>query len=122
MKDAQQAIISMGSNVEDGEKILTQTLEWLRTFMTDIKASCIYKSRSTDGKGSYYNLVVKGMTTLTSEEFEIIAKKKESESGRKRPSEHVNLDIDLVALGAEVVRPTELCRLYFLQGLELLAR
>lgn len=120
MMQPQQAIVSLGSNVADGETRLQKALEWLASVMTDISDSGIYTSEAVNGTGCYYNMVVKGKTILGVDEFEAQAKAMEKQQGRVRPSQQVALDIDLVQLGSTVVRPAELCRLYFLQGFRLL--
>lgn len=120
MKHAQEALISLGSNVPQGRENIAMALRWLRTFMTDVADSGIYTSDALSGNGSYFNAVVKGFMTLNAQDFEILAKEKETQAGRVRPSEKVALDIDLVRLGSSIIRPAELCRLYFLQGCKAL--
>lgn len=111
----------MGSNLPDGEARLRDALQWLCTILSDVSHSGIYTSSALKGDGTYFNVVVRGFTTLSVEEFEKLAKEKETKNGRIRPSEEVALDIDLISLGSAVVRPAELCRLYFLQGMRALA-
>lgn len=116
MINQQLAVISMGSNLPNGKEKLQEALEWISQYMTETIQSDIYTSEATDGNGSYFNVVVEGKMRLSAEEFEVLAKEHEKISGRERPSKTVALDIDLVSLGGNVIRPAELCRLYFLQG------
>ena len=122
MNIMREAIISMGSNIADGYARLDDALSWLRRgVLADMTDSGIYTSEATDGNGLYFNVVVRGNTSLSVEEFESLAKKKERDAGRIPNAAEVVLDIDLVSLGDIIVRPAELCRLYFLQGLNIVA-
>lgn len=115
-----KALISMGSNMTDGDKRLRNALAWLSTLLSDMTDSGIFTSEALTGDGTYFNVVVCGLTTLSAEEFETLAKRKEAASGRVRPSNQVTLDIDLVRLDNEIVRATELDRCYFVEGLHRL--
>ncbi len=117
----QKAIISIGSNSADRQAQMQQALDFIQTILEDARHTDIYPTAPCYGAhGEYLNAVVTGYTTLTSQEIEQRAKMYERERGRRPHSAIVPIDIDLVSLGSILVRPRELQRPYFVQGMTLL--
>lgn len=114
-------LLSIGSNCPTAAAMMARAEEWLRTHFADVRTSGIYSTRALNGASpDYLNLVARGNSELTPEEVIAAGKAFEAECGRTPQSKlrgSIELDIDVIAAGDDVLRPAELSRPYFIQGL-----
>lgn len=94
--------LSLGSNIQRYQHI-TAGLDALFIFLSDLKISTIYESKSVGFDGSdFLNLVVSGKTDLKIGELSERLKKIEDDNGRKRNGPKFSprtLDIDILLYG-----------------------
>lgn len=114
-----EIIVLLGSNSADAEEQMTQAFRWLKEQVSVTAMSAVYPSLPYDGTGpKYLNRVVKGTFTGSEKEFETIAKSRETMQGRQRESHTVAIDIDLITYDCIPVRPADMTREYYLQGVK----
>lgn len=118
-----EIIVLLGSNSDDASEQMASAFEWLEEHITVTATSGVYYSPPFGGTGSdYLNRVVKGMYCGSIDEFEAIAKAREAFQGRTRCISTVTIDIDLISYDLLHVRPADMTREYFLQGMKELHR
>lgn len=111
--------VLLGSNSTDAAVQMAIASGWLGEHMSVTAASGVYPSPPFGGEGpEYLNRVVKGTYSGSIEKFEAMAKIQERCQGRKRCSTIVTIDIDLISYDMVPVRPADMTRGYFLQGLK----
>ncbi len=115
-----QVVISLGSNLTQGEDMITQCVKRLGELISFESSLWIYTTPAVSGKGpDYYNCVMAGLTT---EDFDgLTAKTKSIEIAMGRTPECkglgvVPIDIDIVVFDGEVKRPRDFAQQYFTIG------
>lgn len=118
-------LISIGSNMADGEFRLTATFDFLRREFGYVEISPIYRTDSVSGDGSvYYNAVARVTTDREDSEVDASFKVWEISQGRNdemRRLKLVPVDLDIVISGDKVIRPRDAGREYFQYGYRLLS-
>jgi len=93
-------IISLGSNTKDGDKNLSDAVDWLRSIISVEAVSSIYSTPPLSGYGAnYFNMVILGRTEKNIESLTHLLKVYECESGRNDECRRlgiVPIDIDVV--------------------------
>ncbi|MCM1503678.1 MAG: 2-amino-4-hydroxy-6-hydroxymethyldihydropteridine diphosphokinase [Muribaculum sp.] len=118
-------IISIGSNSPDRATKITDALNWLGSLFYISSRSEIYSTPEYSGRfDPYLNCVVEALTEISSPE-EIIISFKNYEQARGRTPEskssgRVPIDLDLISFNADIIRPKEFHREYFLIGYKTL--
>ncbi len=117
-------LLSFGSNAPGRETFMKRAGEWLAGNFTNIETSGIYSSPALNGKSAdYLNMVARGDSELGITALTDAAKAFERSQGRTAESKlrgAIELDIDIIAAGATILRPVEFTRPYFIRGIELL--
>ena len=115
-------VISIGSNYGNKEGNVRKACEWLSAQLSESVVSSVYFSEPV-GKVKtdevYCNAVVKGKYKGDLSELEEELKKYELQYGRTseaRAMGHVPIDLDIVIIGKEIVRPRDFSREFFLKG------
>lgn len=116
-----EAVICIGSNVADKERITAHAVNILRTaFERDLRQSHSYINPSYNGIGDdYLNMVVCGSTALTAEDMIELCHRLETEAGRTPLSKTIGimpLDLDIVIWNGTVIRPFDYASPHFMQG------
>lgn len=118
-------LLSIGSNAPGCRQFMERAMQWLAENFTDIESSGIYSSPALNGTAAdYLNLVARGNSELSPTDLTAAAKAFERQMGRTPDSKlrgTVEIDIDIIAAGQTILRPTEYTRSYFLRGLSLLS-
>lgn len=115
------AILGLGSNIADGDKILDKAIAKMMTDGVAIPSerSDTYKTPPLSGEGEYYfNGVAAVTTVLDLYRLKQYFKGLEKAFGRDKlkSPEKVPLDIDIVIYDDKVTRPKDYEREYFLIG------
>lgn len=114
-------VISVGANCGDRENNVKATVDWLKSILIQFSASDIYETPCARKSGkAYMNAVVKGVFQGTGIQLEEMLKDKEHEMGRTAESRlrgDVPIDIDIVILNNEVVKPWDARQKFFSIGL-----
>lgn len=117
-------LLSIGSNAPEAEKYLAMAEKWLGETFTQLESSGVYTTAAMNGRSrDYLNMVVRGCSDLDVTALTASAKYLERLAGRTPQSKlrgAIELDIDVIAAGAAILRPNEYTRAYFLQGLNRL--
>lgn len=117
-------LLSIGSNCPSARAMMARAEEWLHTHFANVESSGIYSSKALNVSApDYLNLVARGDSDLTPDQTIALGKAFEAECGRTPQSKLqgcIELDIDVIAAGAQILRPAELSRPYFAHGLSLL--
>ena len=102
-------VLSVGSNV--GYEEVKSALGWLSHELEEYQASTLYRTPALHGVGSpYVNAVVIGKISETCDEFNNHLKEYELANGRDaaaRAAGVVPIDIDIVMVDDDVVRPRD---------------
>lgn len=113
--------ISIGSNMMDGRERVDRAIDAVSSKFGDVVSSGIYSTKSVRrGDDSiYYNAVVRFVSGYSAEELNEWCKMMENDMGRSHSiSNHeVAMDIDVVIMNDEILRPKDCSRDYFLIGL-----
>lgn len=112
-------VISIGSNSADSAVRVGRAIEHLESVLSEMRSSSVYRTPSVCGDGTIYtNAVVSGLSSLDAEEMDRVCKAYERECGRKKgKGEPVVIDLDVVIINSEVLRPKDAARSYFTIGL-----
>lgn len=114
-----EIIVLLGSNSDDAFCQMESAFEWLGEHITVTATSSVYPSPPFGGTGpNYLNRVVKGVYCGSIEEFEAMAKARETHQGREHSTPTVIIDIDLISYDLTPVRQADMTREYFLQGMK----
>lgn len=116
-------IISLGSNLADGEKEINAAIEWLAEIATLISPTPTYSTPDIHGAGKppYTNALATIRCDLPADNLNDRLKEYELSRGRMRANQSVVIDLDLVCRDDEILRPRDYCAPYFVEGLYLLA-
>ncbi len=112
-------VISIGSNSADSAVRVGRAIEHLESVLLQMRSSSVYRTPSVSGDGTTYtNAVVSGFSCLDAEEMERVCKAYERECGRtKEKGVTVVIDLDVVIINSEILRPKDAARSYFTIGL-----
>ncbi len=116
-----EACLCLGGNAPQTRELLVRASQFIETIGTVVATSGIYPTASEydSAETAYLNLVLRVDTSLSCSD--LVNKTKEYESAiRNREAATVNLDIDVVCYGEEVLRKKDFAAAYFRKGLELL--
>lgn len=115
-----EIFLSVGSNYGDRRKNVEDALQWLSRLLRDFRDSSIYETRAVQGYGpSYFNAVVSGYTDIDYESLNRDLKSYETICGRTseaRMRNEVIIDIDIVIVDNEIIRPVDFSREFFQIG------
>lgn len=113
-----------GSNYGEREKTIKKAAEMISREFCEWRMSEIYQSNAEgSGVGLYSNAVATGLTELSLEQLELLAKNTESILGRSpelRQQHLVPVDVDVIIYNEEVVRYLDSTREYYLKGIQYL--
>lgn len=113
-------VVSLGSNCGDREGNVAKAIEWLCSLLGDALHSSIYETPPVGNMGSdYMNAVVSGFSPIGPGELESMFKDYERRCGRTpeaRLSGKVPIDLDIVIVGKDVVRPRDWKLGFFQKG------
>lgn len=111
-------VISIGSNSNDAFANVGKAIEYLCRILDEPRSSSVYTSPSIKKDGSIYtNAVVEGFSDLDYGAVNLLLKKYESDNGRIHDAfSKVEIDLDIVIAGNEVVREKDYTRDYFTIG------
>lgn len=117
-----QVVISVGSNCGDRKKSVGEALEWLKSILIQTVSSDIYETPCAMESGkAYVNAVIGGYFTGIGYDLEDLLKEKEHQMGRTsecREKGEVPVDIDLVIMDGEVVKPWDYKQKFFRIGFD----
>ena len=117
-----ELVIGLGANCGDRRSGVAEAIEWLRKRLSAVRASRIYETPPYGHAGTpYMNAVVIGIYTKIDslDDFERECKRYEIECGRDefaRSQNLVPIDIDIVMVGKEILRPADFNRSFFQIG------
>ncbi len=111
-------VISIGSNSNDAFANVGKAIEYLCRILDEPRSSSVYTTPSIKKDGSIYtNAVVEGFSDLDFGAVNLLLKKYESDNGRIHDAfSKVEIDLDIVIAGNEVVREKDYSRDYFTIG------
>ena len=111
-------VISIGSNSNDAFANVGKAIEYLCRILDEPRSSSVYTTPSIKKDGSIYtNAVVEGFSDLDFGALNLLLKKYESDNGRIHDAfSKVEIDLDIVIAGNEVVREKDYSRDYFTIG------
>jgi 2-amino-4-hydroxy-6-hydroxymethyldihydropteridine diphosphokinase len=114
--------ICFGSNTDNARLKISAALDEIRTVADVIAQSEVYTYPSYTGIGKdYCNMVIKGLSDLSLNDFTIFTKQLEKKLGRTSESKAsgvMPIDIDIICWNSETIRPSDSTREYFIFGLE----
>ena len=121
-----RAVIGIGSNLPDSEKIVLECCKKIREIVEDSEFSTCYETVpvSTIPQPNYHNCVGIITTPKAFDEIRAIFKSMEAEAGRTKSDKQrgvVILDIDIVKWNDEVVSPRDFLQEYVHIGLRQLS-
>ena len=112
--------LGIGSNMADGRRRVAEALDFLGSMLEDLECSTIYTTAAASGHGAdYTNAVARGVSQLGYDELNLRLKRYETETGRTdeaRRRGEVAVDIDIVMMDDEIVRPRDTAQDYFKIG------
>lgn len=115
-----KVVIGIGANCGDRENSVRKALEWLKTILIQVKCSEIYETPCVNQTGRpYMNAVVSGVFQSTGIDLEDMLKDKERLMGRTAECKEkgdVPVDLDIVMLDGEIVRPWDYRQKFFRIG------
>lgn len=116
-------ILSLGSNLADGQAHVAAAIEWLESVGCQCEVSSIYSSPSINGDGTmYFNAVVRGLFQCDADELSVKCKEYEATHGRVHvKGMPVSIDIDVVVCNDCILRPKDASRYYFTRGVKELS-
>lgn len=114
------AVLGIGSNMADGHRRVAEALEFLSSVLEEMEASSVYTTAAASGHGAdYTNAVARGVTSFDYDELNRILKQYELEAGRTdeaRRRGEVAVDVDIVMMDGDTVRPKDASQDYFRIG------
>lgn len=103
---------------------MTRARLWLKSAFTGVQLSEIYSTHALNGQSAdYLNMVARVRTSATLPELTALCKAFEEECGRTPESKQrgsIEMDVDIMKFGGDVLRPAEWSRPYFTLGLSQL--
>lgn len=113
-------VISVGSNCGDRKKSVEETIEWLKSILSQVQCSSIYETPCAKHTGiPYMNVVISGFYQGQGFELEDLLKEKEHQMGRNtecREKGLVPVDIDIVILDGDITKPWDYRQKFFQIG------
>lgn len=111
-------VISIGSNLPDGQQHVEKAIGWLRSIGHSCESSAIYSTPSISGDGTlYFNAVLRGKFPYGPEALSERCKQYEAACGRIRvKGKPVVIDLDVVMFNSLILRPNDASRSYFKLG------
>lgn len=121
-----QMLISLGSNMTQGEQNMNTAIEQIRALANFARFSSIYETEPVGQHrhARYKNCVAQIHTSDSLDNWQHFFKKLEKEMGRNAESKsqgNVPLDIDIVIWNEDVIRPKDLSAPYIQIGLQEIA-
>lgn len=117
-------LFSIGSNAPAAACRVATAIAWLNRHYGPLVITPVYRSKELSGRfADYANAIAIGQTDCPPEITEQNLKQFEKHCGRTSRSKTkgiVEIDIDLIAHGNNIIRPKELQRPYFTYGCSLL--
>ena len=115
-------IISLGSNLTEGETEVSKAIEWLSEVTTLLGKTPTYTTADIHGgdKPRYTNALAIVKCDIPAEHLTGLMKGYELSRGRVPADQSVVIDLDLVCRDNEILRPRDYCAPYFMEGLYLL--
>lgn len=115
-------IISIGSNLANGDSEVTAAMEWLANVATLTAATRPY--HTADAKNpqapGYTNAIAIVMSELPHDTLSRQLKEYETTRGRRHGIAEVVIDLDLVCCDNTILRPRDYAAPYFVEGIYLL--
>lgn len=112
--------LSIGSNIPDGDMIISQVHKDIRTILINCFFSTLYKTKALNGiSPDYFNCVAYGLTSQELSDLKIIFKNLEKSYGRTQESKSkglIELDIDIVLFEGEIIKLYDYENDYFQKG------
>lgn len=112
--------IGLGSNTPDATKQMSDAIDWLMTQLDEVANSDVYSTPPLRGIGAdYLNAVATGLTTLNSDQLNLLLKDYERQAGRTPQSKlsgQVPIDLDIVVWDGTVVREKDFSYDFFQRG------
>lgn len=112
-------VLAIGSNLIDCKtSTVKQAISFIRASATgQVKASSVYETQAVNGKAiTYANAVVQLRSDLPPKVMELKCKELESRFGRIRPSLIVALDVDVIMVDGQIIKPKDAAHSYFRIG------
>lgn len=115
-------IISLGSNLKNGDEEVRRAIGWLsgETALKGITPTYTTADIHGDNKPRYTNALAMAECELSAEDFNHLLKEYELSRGRVAADPSVVIDLDLVCRDNEILRQRDYCAPYFVEGLYLL--
>lgn len=119
-------VISLGSNIDDKEQQIRSALSWCEGKLSNFRCSHIYETPAEGqgyGDALYMNAVAIGDLQGSLQVFEQSTKEYELQNGRDaeaRMRKEVPIDLDIVLLNDEVLRPFDYSSTFFKIGFNYL--
>ena len=119
-----RVVISIGSNCGDRKSLVEEAIAWLKTILIQTQYSSVYETPCAKNIGRpYMNAVISGYYQAegidVKDSLEELLKEKEHEMGRTaqcRESGEVPIDMDVVLLNGDIVRPWDYRQKFFQKG------
>lgn len=106
--------------------MMARAEEWVHATFSNVESSGIYATRAMNGVAAdYLNLVARGDSDMTAAQAIAAGKAFEAECGRTPQSKRrgsIEMDVDIISAGEEILRPAELSRPYFIEGISRISR
>ena len=116
-----EVTISIGSNCGDKAKNVADAISWLKSILIQTRCSSIYETPcALDSGKQYMNAVISGFYQGVGYDLEDKLKEKEHEMGRNsecREKGLVPIDMDIVIMDGEIVKPWDYRQKFFRLGL-----
>lgn len=117
-------VISIGSNCGDRKALVEEALIWLKRLLIEPQSSSIYETPCAKNSGKpYMNAVISGIYQRegidVKDYLENLLKDKEQKMGRTaqcREKGEVPIDMDIVILNGDIVRPWDYRQKFFQIG------
>lgn len=114
-----EAVLSVASNMPDGQKKLTETLDWLEQSFPPMRCSRAYGTKALHGHSTYWNAVAMVWCNMSCERLNQVLKQREADEGRTeemRKKKMVPIDIDIVVFDGKILRPIDFEQDFFQIG------
>lgn len=119
-------IVSLGSNVDECETNIREALDRLRSLHNVTAVSDIYMTEPVNGsKGAYANAVVQLFSIKSQDALDSEFKEYERSHGRdakSRSEGRVPIDLDIVIVENEIIRPRDYIQSFFRIGYDQIIR
>ncbi len=116
-----EAVLSVASNMPDGRRRLSETLDWLEQSFPPMRCSRPYATKALHGHSTYWNAVATVWCNMSCERLNQVLKQREADEGRTeemRKKKMVPIDIDIVVFDGNILRPNDFQQDFFQIGWE----